>query len=206
MNQWITVIVVGLIFSFFGRKMVETLWDLVGKFYRLAKKIYADRVRPAVKKILAVERRAARKDGLSRLEEIVKSAELTNGTFFRSLELVHKNLESLLGRAEAAEQRLRTLLTQAEAGRTDQYANAAILLSEGKETEQVANMVGLSQAQVRLVQELRQVIGKERKATYANKSKAAAREDENRAGVGAYREKDALLKEKVAVGANGAAR
>lgn len=206
MNQWITVIIVGLIFSFFGRKMVETLWDWLGKLYQLSVKIYADRVRPAIKKILAVERRAARKDSLTRLEEIVKSAELTNGTFFRSLELVHKNLESLLSRAEAAEQRLRTLLTQAEAGRTDQYANAAVLLSEGKEAEQVAGMVGLSHAQVRLVQELRQIIGKEKKATYQNKPKAAAREDENGAGAGGYREKDAPLKEKVAVGANGSAR
>ena len=48
------------------------------------------------------EASSKREDSLVRLEEVLRSAQLTNNGFFQSLELVQKNLESLLARAENA--------------------------------------------------------------------------------------------------------
>lgn len=104
--------------------------------------------------------KSQRDKSLARLEEVIHSAELTNGAFFRSLELVQKNLESLLARAESAEQRLRGLMVQPEMGRKNPYTTAAVLLSEGKTPEQVAAMLKLPLAQVQMVQELQSVMGK----------------------------------------------
>lgn len=101
---------------------------------------------------------------LSRLEEVIKSAELTNNSFFRSLELVQKNLETLLARAEGAEQRLRSLMLQPGMEKKEQYAAAALLLGEGKEPERIASMLGLPLAQVQIVHELQKLGNKERRA------------------------------------------
>ncbi|MCS6924382.1 MAG: hypothetical protein NZ578_00635 [Candidatus Binatia bacterium] len=98
----------------------------------------------------------------ARLQEAVHNANVINSNFFHSLEVVQKHLESLLVRADTAEQRLRRLLTQAEVGRVDQYATASLLLSEGEEVEQVARVLRLPLTQVRLVQELRQEVDKKR--------------------------------------------
>lgn len=104
--------------------------------------------------------KSQRDKSLTRLEEVIRSAELTNGAFFRSLELVQKNLELLVARAESAEQRLRGVMVQPEMGRKDPYTTAAVLLSERKAPEQVAAMLKLPLAQVQMVQELQTVMGK----------------------------------------------
>lgn len=115
---------------------------------------------------LWIQERSKKKDRWSehsaRLEEAVRSATLINSNFFHSLEMMQKRLESLLIRADGAEQKLRRLLTQAEVGRVDQYATASLLLSEGEEVEQVARVLRLPLAQVRLVQELRQEVEKKK--------------------------------------------
>jgi len=98
-----------------------------------------------------------REQGLARLEEVVRSAELTNGGFFRSLELVQKNLESLLARAENAERRLRVLMLQPNGDKKDQYAAAALLLNDGQQPERIASMLNLPLPQVQTVQNLRQI-------------------------------------------------
>src|SRR5262249_10015039 len=96
------------------------------------------------------------------LEEVVNRAGVLNSDFFHSLDLSQKRLESLLTQADVTEQNLRRLLHQAligaspTGGRTDPYATAAFLLSEGEEVQQVARALKMPLAQVRLLQELRQ--------------------------------------------------
>jgi len=106
---------------------------------------------------------------LRQLEEVVKTAQLTNDGFFRSLELVQKNLESLLTRAEAAEQRLRGLMLQPGVEKKEQYTAAALLLNEGQEPQRVASMLTLPLPQVQIVQELRKMAVKEKKSTIRRK-------------------------------------
>jgi len=105
----------------------------------------------------------ARDDRLARLEEVLRAAELTNNSFFRSLEMVQKNLEAVILRAENAEQRLHNLLTQTDLGKPDQYSSAAFLLAEGKSTQQVAKMLGLPLQQIQLVHKLRQAVQRDDK-------------------------------------------
>jgi hypothetical protein len=113
---------------------------------------------------------------LARLEEVLRAAELTNNSFFRSLEMVQKNLEAVILRAENAEQRLHHRLTQTDPGKPDPYSSAALLLAEGKGAEQVAKMLGLPLQQVQLVAKLRQAVrGVDRPAV----PKASRRGDKN---------------------------
>jgi hypothetical protein len=116
----------------------------------------------------AGSKRLSKKNGqdqksLNQLEEVVKTAQLTNDGFFRSLELVQKNLESLLARAEAVEQRLRSLMLQPGVEKKDQYTAAALLLNEGQEPQRVAAMLTLPLPQVQIVQELQKMAVKEKK-------------------------------------------
>lgn len=66
---------------------------------------------------------------LGRLAEVIKSAEVANDGFFRSLELVQKNLESLIARAEGMEQRLQSLMLHPGIDKREQYTAAALLLA-----------------------------------------------------------------------------
>jgi hypothetical protein len=100
----------------------------------------------------------SRDQRLAKLEEVLRAAEMTNNSFFRSLEMVQKNLEAVILRAENTEQRLHNLLTQTDLGKPDQYSSAALLLAEGKGAQQVAKMVGLPLQQVQLVHKLRQAV------------------------------------------------
>jgi hypothetical protein len=104
-----------------------------------------------------------RDQSLLRLEEVIKTSQLTNDGFFRSLELVQKNLESLLGRAENAEQRLRSLMLQPGVEKKEQYTAAALLLAEGQEAQRVASMLSLPLPQVQIVQELQKIASKDKK-------------------------------------------
>lgn len=106
---------------------------------------------------------------LLRLEEVMKTSQLTNDGFFRSLELVQKNLESLLARAENAEQRLRSLMLQPGVEKKEQYTAAALLLAEGQEAQRVASMLNLPLPQVQIVQELQKIASKEKKTSTRKK-------------------------------------
>jgi hypothetical protein len=101
---------------------------------------------------------------LNRLSDVVKSAELANEGFFRSLELVQKNLEALIARAESTEQRLRGLMLHPGVDRREQYTAAALLLAEGQDVERVAAMLNLPQTQVHLIRDLQQVTARERRS------------------------------------------
>ena len=102
---------------------------------------------------------------LGRLAEVIKSAEVANDGFFRSLELVQKNLESLIARAEGMEQRLQSLMLHPGIDKREQYTAAALLLAEGQEAERVASMLNLPAAQVQLIRDLQQVTARDRRAT-----------------------------------------
>jgi hypothetical protein len=108
-------------------------------------------------------------DSLARLEEVLRSAQLTNNGFFQSLELVQKNLESLLARAENAEQRLRSLMLQPGVEKKDQYTAAALLLGDGQQPERVASMLRLPLPQVEIVRELQQMAGKDKRTAVRRK-------------------------------------
>ena len=110
-----------------------------------------------------------RDQNLAHLEEVLRTAQLTNSSFFQSLELVQKNLESLLARAESAEQRLRSLMLQPGVEKADQYTAAALLLGEGQEPQRVAAMLNLPLPQVQIVRELQKMAGKEKKNTARRK-------------------------------------
>jgi hypothetical protein len=128
----------------------------------------------------------------SQLAEMVRSAELANNGFFRSLELVQKNLEALIARAENAEQRLKSLMLHPGIERREQYTAAALLLAEGHDVERVSSMLGLPDAQVQLIRDLQQVTGRERRSARAKKSdESAAKESPRQSKIAAPREKTA---------------
>jgi len=134
-----------------------------------------------------------REQNLARLEEVVRSAELTNGGFFRSLELVQKNLESLLARAENAERRLRVMMLQPNGDKKDQYAAAALLLGEGQQPERIASMLNLPLPQVQTVQNLRQISSGDKKSPARKKPELGTAVEEP-----LWQKKTAAPREKIA--------
>lgn len=134
-----------------------------------------------------------RDQSLAELEEVLRTAQLTNSGFFQSLELVQKNLESLLARAESAEQRMRNLMLQPGGEKRDQYTAAALLLGEGQEPHRVASMLNLPLPQVEIVQQLHRMASKERKLPQRKKrgeAETAGQEYSLSTKVAARREKN----------------
>ncbi len=130
----------------------------------------------------------------SQLAEMVRSAEVANNGFFRSLELVQKNLEALIARAENAEQRLRSLMLHPSIEKREQYTAAALLLAEGHDVERVSSMLGLPEAQVHLIRELQQVTGKDKRAVRVKKTEeSAVKEAVKQSKIAAPREKNSAL-------------
>jgi hypothetical protein len=126
------------------------------------------------------------------LAEMVRSAEVANGGFFRSLELVQKNLETLIARAENTEQRLRSLMLHPGVEKREQYTAAALLLAEGHDVERVSSMLGLPETQVHLIRELQQVSFKEKRPGRSKKSEESAiKEAVRQSKIAAPREKAA---------------
>ena len=198
MKNWMIVIVSGLLIGFIAKLWRERQSAAATISYfplRAMLTAFTGRL---------THRAEKRDDRLARLEEVLRAAEMTNNSFFRSLEMVQKNLESVIVRAENAEQRLHTLLTQTDLGRTDQYSSAALLLSEGKEPEQVARMLNLPIHQVQLVQQLRQAVRRQPKPTTA-KAPAAARRTEKKVAAAPSAKKHPLFVGPVARRENGAA-
>lgn len=85
----------------------------------------------------------------------VKPAE-PGGAFYHSLTAAQQRLETLLSQAEATEQKLQQRPAPAETVPADPYATAAFLLANGEDVDRIARKLNLSATQVRLVQELRQ--------------------------------------------------
>jgi hypothetical protein len=171
MKNWMIVIISGLLIGFIAKLWRERQSDIAAISFSPLRAIltaFTSRLGHRAEK---------RDDRLARLEEVLRAAEMTNNSFFRSIEMVQKNLESVIVRAENAEQRLHTILTQTELGKTDQYSSAALLLSEGKEPEQVARMLNLPMHQVQLVQELRQAVRRQPKGGMTSKAPTARRSE-----------------------------
>jgi hypothetical protein len=181
--SWLVIGVLGLLLclcSKAGRKI----------FVRAFSGLYAG-LFAALEK-LPVINSAGRDERLLRLEGVLRSAELTNNSFFRSLEMVQKNLESVILRAENAEQRLHSLLNQTDSGKSDQYSSAALLLSEGKGPEQVARMLGLPVHQVQLVHKLRQAIHCDGRPAVAKVSRRGEKKLEQHAALIAAKKRPAF--------------
>lgn len=147
---------------------------------------------------LAIRRRGhdtpPRNGNTSQLAEMVRSAEVANNGFFRSLELVQKNLEALIARAENAEQRLRSLMLHPSIEKREQYTAAALLLAEGHDVERVSSMLGLPEARVHLIRELQQVTGKEKRPGRIKRTEeSAVKEAVKQSKIAAPREKNAAL-------------
>ena len=131
---------------------------------------------------------------VAQLEDVLRAAELSNASFFQSLQLVQKNLESLLSRAESAEQRLRAMMLQPGGEKKEQYAAAALLLGDGQEPQRVASMLNLPLAQVQLVRELQRMTIKEPQSPAARQGGAEPspkREPAPQTKIAAPREKTA---------------
>jgi hypothetical protein len=170
--------------------------------------------------VLAGRREKKNKQGpeiqVIELSQVVQEAQIMNSSFFRSLELVQKNLEALLARAFTAEQKLAALLPQAQSNRSDLYAKAALLLAGGKVKEEISQTLGLPLAQVRLIEELRREAGaaeRTESSSQPNPTEAGASSTVWRpAGAEAFptfwatREQYAAAREKVAARFNGAGR
>lgn len=133
-----------------------------------------------------------KRESVAELEEVLRAAELGNASFFQSLELVQKNLEALLARAESAEQRLRSLMLQPGGDKQEQYAAAALLLGDGQEPQRVATMLNLPLPQVQIVRELQKMTIKEKKnpARKSSHDESSAK-SEPPAKAAAQREKNA---------------
>lgn len=148
------------------------------------------------------------------LEEAVNRAGVLNSSFFHSLEVAQKRLETLLSQADLTEQNLRRLIHHAafvgdkpvrreeipdgSVREADAFATAALLLGEGEEVPQVARALKLPLAQVRLLQELRQL-------TQASKQEKTADLQEKTAAPQTPAEEVTLLTD-VLVRLNGTAR
>ncbi len=133
-----------------------------------------------------------RADNAGHLAEIVRSAEVANNGFFRSLELVQKNLEALIARAEIAEHKLKSLMLHPGIEKREQYTAAALLLAEGHDVERVSAMLGLPETQVQLIRELQQVNGKDKRPARARKiEEGALKESLRQSKIAGAREKPA---------------
>ena len=151
---------------------------LISGYWVLSRRFKREKLEPSV--------------GPRHLAEMVRSAEVANNGFFRSLELVQRNLEALITRAENAEQKLKSLMLHPGIEKREQYTAAALLLAEGHDVERVSSMLGLPEAQVQLIRELQQVTGKERRTTRPKRAEEnAMKELVRQSKIAAPREKTA---------------
>lgn len=160
-KMWVIVIGVGVLLSFLAGVGVMLLWT------------------SRKRGVTSAEQGDGWETRMAYLEEAVNRAGMLNSSFFHSLGLAQKRLETLLTQADLAEQNLRRLLHQAAfAGEkpatrtTDAYATAALLLAEGEEVQQVARVLKLPLAQVRVLRELQQHGQQEKTAETETKTAA----------------------------------
>lgn len=113
-----------------------------------------------VKKNRGVTRRKW-KDCFSRFDDVIRSVEMTNGAYFRSLEMMLKNLESVRARTEQVEQRLWGIIARPGIERADRYEAAALLLAQGHRPAKVASMLNLPLSQVKSSRGPQNFTGKE---------------------------------------------
>jgi hypothetical protein len=116
--------------------------------------------------VIGTRRGANRKwrDQFAQFDDAVRSVEMTNSAYFRSLEQMLKNLEFVRACTEEAEQRLSGIVARPGAERDGRFETAALLLSAGEKPAKVASMLGLPLSQVKRAREPQKASAKGRKA------------------------------------------
>ena len=162
---WFVIMTAGVFLAFLAGIGIMILWNLRKRRAR-------------------TEKRDSWEGRMAYLEEAVNRAGMLNNSFFHSLEISQKRLETLLTQSDVAERNLRRLLHQSAfagdrtTGRgADSLATASLLLSEGEDVQQVARTLKLPMAQVRLLQELRAYTQEEKPTDLPEKSAAGLRSD-----------------------------
>jgi len=86
-----------------------------------------------------------------RLDSVVGNAEDSSVAYFRSLELMLKNLETVRSRTEHAEQRLWEIVARPNLERENRYEAAELLLAQGQKPARVAALLNLPISEVKAV-------------------------------------------------------
>jgi len=94
-----------------------------------------------------------------RLDSVVGNAEDSSVAYFRSLELMLKNLETVRARTEHAEQRLWEIVARPNLERENRYEAAELLLAQGQKPARVAALLNLPISEVKAVRAPQQEAG-----------------------------------------------
>jgi hypothetical protein len=116
--------------------------------------------------VIGIRRGASRKwkDQFAQFDDAVRSAEMSNAAYFRSLEQMLKNLEFVRALTEQTEQRLAGIVARPGTERDGRFETAALLLSSGEKPAKVASMLNLPLSQVKRAREPQKASAKGRKA------------------------------------------
>jgi len=120
------------------------------------------------------------KDQFAQFDDAVRSAEMSNAAYFRSLEQMLKNLESVRALTEQTEQRLSGIVARPGTDRDGRFETAALLLSSGEKPAKVASMLNLPLSHVKRVREPQKASAKGRKAAQKIVAEQATAEREGR--------------------------
>ena len=115
---------------------------------------------------IAIRRAGAQRkwqDQFAQFGDAVRSVELTNSAYFRSLEQMLKNLEFVRCSMEQAEQRLSGIVSRSGRDRDGRHETAALLLSAGEKPAKIAAMLNLPLNQVKRAREPQRPAPKGRK-------------------------------------------
>jgi hypothetical protein len=117
---------------------------------------------------------AAHKEALQqRLVEVAKNSELTKKACFASLENLNQRIEQLQSRANAAEEKLNSLVEPAKVERKENYQAAGLLLAGGQSVARVSIILGLPVCEVELIGQLQKMAAREPSAVLAQHNGAA---------------------------------
>ena len=147
---------------------------------------------------------AAQKEVLQqRLVEVAENSELTKKACFASLENLNQRIEQLQSRANAAEEKLNSLVEPAKVERKENYQAAGLLLAGGQSVARVSIILGLPVCEVELIGQLQKMAAREPSAIIAQHNGLAekpARRRRKKAGMAAKtleRDRPILLTEAV---------
>src|SRR5258706_6037198 len=99
---------------------------------------------------------AAQKEVLQqRLVEVAENSELTKKACFASLENLNQRIEQLQSRANAAEEKLNSLVEPAKVERKENYQAAGLLLARGQSVARGSIILGLTRCADEMIWRLR---------------------------------------------------
>ena len=113
-----------------------------------------------------------------RLDSVVGNAENSSVAYFRSLELMLKNLETVRARTEHAEQRLWEIVARPNLERENRYEAAELLLAQRQKPARVAALLNLPISEIKTVRGPQKENGEERRK--AGQKIAGAKSDSAR--------------------------